>query len=553
MTDATFKITGERQGFFPGSRVISIGRTELLNQADLLDAKVDLSDEGYAIAAKGETLFLLGGRKRGAINAVYALLEEDLGCRWYDRKDATIPKMRKHTFKPVLRSYKPVLMVRDPFYWTAFDPTWSLRNRTNAPSAQVPEEYGGRIDYALWCHTYNVLVPPDKYFKDHPEYFSEHGGKRDQAQLCLTNPDVLKLVIKNVRETLKKNPNSEIVDVSPNDWEGYCECANCKAIDDAEGSKSGTLIKFVNAVAEDIEKDYPNVKVNTLAYLGTFMPPKTIKPHKNVLIRLCTDSHAWGYTFSLVTETERFQKAIRSWAAIGANVTIWDYTVNFSHHPAPMPNMPVVDYAIPFYIRHNAKGIMLQGFYECGGTENAAMRSWVWAKKLWDPTLSSRDLMRDFIYGYYKEAAEPVWKYNDMLWNLWEENHAKPGSQNQLYGLGARYVPNSAFLGKEFQEKADPLLAEAAKLAKDPDTVYRVRVANLPLVYIKLCQGIGYLDDAGNWIAGDPVKVGGKEECKKLLDEWESLGKSEGITVIREAFADYATKTKTWRDKLEQM
>ena len=42
-------------------------------------------DEQYTIAVDGDALLLTGGPGRGVINAVYALLEEDMGCRWYTK------------------------------------------------------------------------------------------------------------------------------------------------------------------------------------------------------------------------------------------------------------------------------------------------------------------------------------------------------------------------------------------------------------------------------------------------------------------------------------
>jgi len=484
------------------------------------------------------------------VNAVYALLEEDLGCRWYGKDSSTIPHVRDLKFKPVPRKFTPTLEIRDPFYHDAFNKDWSLRNRTNAPDAGVPEEWGGHMDYALFVHTYNTLMPPKEFFKDHPEYYSELKGKRQPQQLCLTNPDVLKIVIDRVKETLKKKPNSEIISVSPNDWMDYCECANCKAIDDAEDTHAGTLIRFVNAVAEAIEKDYPNVKISTLAYLGTFKPPKTIRPRQNVAIQLCTDSHSWSEPFLKVTQTSKFQSAMIGWQKMGATMHIWDYTVNFSHHLAPMPNMPVVTPDIRFYIAHNAKGIMLQGFYESSGTEGVPMRIWVWAKQMWDPTLDTRELMRDFIYGYYGDAAQPLWKYNDLLWNIWVENDRKPRNENELRGIGIRYPPDSAFLSKDFVAKASQLMAQAESLAKDPEIQRRVKLAKLPILYVKICQGLGYQKDWSKDYKPGTATAAEREEYKQMLDEFEAIAKAENITNILEAAKDMDAKLKLWREKL---
>jgi hypothetical protein len=83
----------------------------------------------------------------------------------------------------------------------------------------VPEEQGGHMDYAgMFVHTAGQLVPPDKYFKEHPEYFAQAAdGTRTTAQLCPTHPEVVKIAIDHVRQVLKANPHTEILSVSKND------------------------------------------------------------------------------------------------------------------------------------------------------------------------------------------------------------------------------------------------------------------------------------------------------------------------------------------------
>jgi hypothetical protein len=554
LSGADFPIVSEGEGHKPVGKEISIGRTDLLAKAKLPDASADLGNEGYAIAVKDRTLFLFGGKTRGPINAVYALLEEDLGCRWYDRTSSTIPSIPNLKFRPVPRRFTPVLEIRDPYYWDAFDTTWSLRNRTNSPAAAVPEEWGGCVDYALFVHTYDTLVPPDKYFNDHPEYYSELNGQRNRIQLCLSHPDVLRIVVEGVKAVLKEKPHSEIISVSPNDATGYCECAKCKAVDDAEGSQAGMLIKFVNQVADAIRDEHPNVKVSTLAYLGTFMPPKTIKPKDNVAIQLCTDSHAWGRPFLFITQTDKFQAAMKAWAAIGATMHIWDYTSNYSHYSLPMPNMPVVTPNIRFFVEHNAKGVMLQGAYQGPGSDNAALRCWVWAKQLWDPSLDTRELMRDFVYGCYGAAAEPVWEYNDMLWKLWEEYHKKPGAtveENPIL-CDIRYRPDNPFLSKEFLDKSFDLMDKAAELAKDPEIARRVKLARFPLIYARLCQGLGFLADNGQLVPGNRRRGTDDIHYDALFAEFEETVNREKVTFFREIWGpgDAEARVKFYRERL---
>ena len=166
----------------------------------------------------------------------------------------------------------------------------------------------------------------------------------------------MKTVADNVKgRALGVCRGASVISVSQNDSWGSCDCPQCAAVAKAEGGNSGPLLNFVNAVADSVGKDYPNITISTLAYLDTSAPPKHIRPRKNVAIELCTDSHAWSEPFLTVEETQQFQSRMKEWAAIGANIDIWDYTVNFSHFPAPMPNWQVVADDIRFFVAHSAK------------------------------------------------------------------------------------------------------------------------------------------------------------------------------------------------------
>jgi len=511
---------------------LSVGRTQRWEQARLADAAADLGEEGYAIAVAGRDLYLWGGRSRGAINAVFAFLEEDLGCRWYARGGSpTIPSRPMLAVRPVPRRFVPRLRIRDPFYWDAFDGEWSLRNRTAAPSAPVPAEWGGFPRYVWHNHSFALLVPIDRYFAAHPGYFAEKGGKRVNlnGQLCLTNPEVLAISIARVKEALHGVPDARYISVAPNDGGGYCECAGCKAIFDAEGSASGPLLHFVNAIADAIAPEYPRVTVSTLAYLDTFQPPRTLRPRPNVVIHLATDSHAWAEPFLLITETARFQAAMKGWAAIGAKVNIWDYTVNFSHYSLPMPNWQVVTPAIRFYLEHNAEGIMLQGAYQGPGAADGPQRAWVWGKQLWDASLETEPLMRDFVYGYYGAAAEPMWAYQRLVWRLWEENHT--GALKGIAG-GIRYSPSASIFSPALLDEADRLFARAAELAKGgpPELQRRVELAALAIAYTRLSQDTERL-----------LKTGDRRDTAALrarLGRFEEVARREKVAYLAEGAPD---------------
>ena len=78
--------------------------------------------------------------------------------------------------------------------------------------------------------------------------------------------------------------------LTQHDNQKYCECENCKALDEANGSHAGTMITFVNTVAERVKAagDYDNVVFDTFAYQYTRKAPTAVVPREDVIVRLCS-------------------------------------------------------------------------------------------------------------------------------------------------------------------------------------------------------------------------------------------------------------------------
>jgi Domain of unknown function (DUF4838) len=491
-----------------------------------------LGDEGYGIAVSHGQVVLSGGKTRGVMNAVFALLEEDLGCRFYANDSILLPRTNTLLLEPVARRYIPQLKLRDPFYACAFDPVWSLRNRCNSPYSAVPEEKGGHVDYAnMFVHTAAQIVPPDKYFKDHPDYFAQQAdGKHTTAQLGATHPEVVKIAIAYVRKVLQDNPHTEIVSVSKNDVQLTCLCERCKKLRDAEGSDMANQLFLVNQVAAAIEPEHPEVVIDTLAYLETIQVPKTVRPRKNVAIRLCNDVvGAWSHPFTPAEQCDS-GKLIGAWGAVHNRIYIWDYNVNFSHYLAPMPNLDVMVANVRFWMRNHAEGVMLQGGYQ-GPAERDQLKCWVSAKLLWNPSWNEKALVHDFIQGHYGKAAPALEEYEALLEQMRTE-HAKelaapPG--------GIRYPMDAPFLTKDFLERATAIFARAKVLAQgDEELTRRVERAELPILYVQCVRG--------------PEFVGGN--YGQVVLEFERIARREKVQYLEEGGADFERKLAGYKGRI---
>jgi len=534
ITAAPFAVA-EENAATPVSKVISLGSTRLLqkNLPDLM--RHDLGEEGYAIATQGDNLFLVGGRRRGPVYAVLALLEEDLGCRWYTNEVQVIPRQSTLAFQPVVRSFVPPFSERLMMLWDAQFPQWSLRNRTTG--VDVGDAYGGTIQSApgWFVHTFSSIIPP-KQSASHPEYLPLRDGKRvlpveggNPSQLCLTHPDVLKLSIAKVREVLKQYPQCNIISVSQNDGNGdFCQCKTCKPIEDEEGSASGPLVRYVNQIAEAIEKDYPKVKISTLAYGATFLPPRKTKPRSNVMITLCTDSHNWQYPClsikESISEQDKFYTALQGWSALRADICIWDYVVHFHAYPWIVPNMEVTAENLRTYAENRVSGVMLESDYSGPGSDDASLRAWVWAKQMWDSRRDTQALIRDYVYGYFGAAAEPMWKYQQLRWQLGQKIRKDPKLRDGWN-----------FLDRKFVEEALACFHDAEGLAKEGELARRVRQAKLAPLYSRLELG--------------PQDISDCDAYQKAIAEFVAIAKEGGVHFLSEdnAEASFDAKLMKWR------
>ncbi|MCK4965494.1 hypothetical protein KAS50_00605, partial [bacterium] len=159
---------------------------------------------GFRIKRLSDGLVIAGGDDLSTLYGVYEFLEKYQGCAWFLETELgeIVPKAESINIPENL----DITMIPDiPIRWMNSG-GWALKNKMNV-SINInghPEGVINKWNY----HTYRVLVPDDKYFDDHPEYFSIKRGKRvpgnDRAQLCTTNPELIKLVTQHLIYELKR-------------------------------------------------------------------------------------------------------------------------------------------------------------------------------------------------------------------------------------------------------------------------------------------------------------------------------------------------------------
>ena len=459
-----------------GERVIVVGYNEQTRR--LAGASVTepaAGDESFRYWNNGPTLLILGGRERGTMYGVMSFLERELGCRWYTPRVSLAPARARYAFTRLDHREAPGVRVRNNFYYEAFDPVWAARNRMNG--AMGHRQQPGGVE-AYWnVHTFYQFVPPEEFFASHPEYFSLLDGKRtwERAQLCLTNPDVRRIITERLRERMRQSPEYLIYCVSQNDWLNPCECDHCQEIARREGSEAGPMIWFVNQVAEAVEKEFPGKYVGTLAYQYTRKPPRTLRPRANVVTRLCSIEACFAHDFRNCPVNKPFVDDLEGWARIAPQLYIWDYVVNFSHYIMPFPNFRVLQPNIQTLRANKSIGIMEQAAYQSPGGEFAELRAWVLGRLLWNPDGHLEDYLNDFLLGYYGRAGQYVRGYLELI-------HSRLNAETHIH-LGLR--PDDQIFSEELVREADGLFDRAEAVADNDEVRRRVELARLPLLYLK--------------------------------------------------------------------
>ncbi|MBR6739640.1 MAG: DUF4838 domain-containing protein [Clostridia bacterium] len=318
----------------------------------------------------------------------------------------------------------------------------------------------------LYCggfvHTLSGLISIDKYYDEHPEYFS---GRKDW-QPCLTNPEVFQIVLASVRERLEQYPNAKLISISQNDYPTQCTCENCLKVDAEEGSRAGAMLRFVNAIAEAIAEDYPDVVIDTLAYQNTRALPLITRPRENVQIRLCAIECCYMHSIDdpNCKRNRSFMEDLKAWSEVSEHLAIWEYTTNFDSYCSLHPNLEVLNDNMETYAQYGVDSIFCEANAKGVSGEFGVLKAYLLSKLQWDPYMTEEEYqyhINDFLECYYG----PGWQVmRDLLDDL-TSNALEQGGH--VVAVGDRqFYPYYGFEPEDLEKiKAD--WAEARELALD--------------------------------------------------------------------------------------
>ena len=460
--------------------------------------------DGLLIRTVDKKLIITGGNKKGVLYGVYTFLDQYLGCRKFAADETYVPKRKKISLQPIDDTQLPAFSFREVYYNEATDPEYMDWHKLSS----VSDKNGEKSQWGLFVHTFHTLLDPAEYGAAHPEYFSFYDGKRHtglvpswdgssvqpEAQLCLSNPEVLEIVCQNLRAAMDKKPDALYWSVSQNDNVNYCRCDACAKLDAAfaafkpeekmlsthGGEKypalgMGSLLSFVNKVADR----FPDKIISTLAYQYTRVPPKGIVPRKNVNIMLCSIESSRNDPMEIADTA--FSEDLVGWGKITDNILVWDYTIRFSNLLAPFPNLRILQPNLQFLHSNRVSALFEQGNRDKGG-EFAQLRAYLLARLEWNPDIDMQREMDEFLTGYYGVAAPDIKEYINLLH---DNNQANKGVKMSIFGSPVE--DKETFLSESLIARYNEIFDNAEKKVMKTPVIYdRVRSARLPVYYAML-------------------------------------------------------------------
>lgn len=390
-------------------------------------------NDGYEITLQGDNLRILSHNGRGAIYAVYALLEHfgyrffssDLPCKslsrgeYADGVEILFDKRDKHLGADFSLKSEPTFFYRDNYTHAVVHDEEYVKYRLNAATwglHSYTEEWGGGLRFSGPCgHSFRYYISPKKYYASHPEFFALLDGKRAngadgsyaaEPQLCLTNDELSEVFCTELIAQLEKEP-ANYVSVSQNDSDLFCTCEKCKKSYREKGY-FGTLMNFVNKVTRRLKTTHPHVKVHTYAYMNTADVDERATVDENVCIQFCPRvCHCHALDDPTCAANVKIYESLRRLGKVTKNIFIYDYRSCLGHAMFLMPDITLLRRNMRVYAECGVTGIYTEGnIHSLFQPTMEELRLYLFSKLTWNPYMSEEEFhthIDEFLCGFYGE------------------------------------------------------------------------------------------------------------------------------------------------------
>ena len=412
------------RNFNEGTKILSVGNTSVLRESGVVIDPKALNTDGFVVKRLGNTVIMAGGSDNGTVYAVYEFLRQNFGYEFYAINETYCERKTDVKLKDLDITEIPDFRERTSYY----------RVVTDSKSGNLRLRVGKGDEWGLFAHSAFTLIPPETYKNEHRDWFSgwEHPeafNEEKEMQLCLTNEEMRKELVKNLIKIIEANPDKKYFMVGQMDKPYFCQCSRCKPSNE-KYTNTGTMMRFINAVARDVKEWQERENIDREIYVATFAYHETkyapvnydkatdtftptdpsVVADDNVLVQFAPLEACFSH--SLMADCNAvFRDAIRGWKVVCKNMAIWSYCAFFSNYLVNLNNWSSIQENYKIFKDMNAMIVFDQGAGETQSTPFEALRVYISSKLLWDVNENVNRLTADFMKHYYKEAEAEMTEY----------------------------------------------------------------------------------------------------------------------------------------------
>ena len=432
--------------------------------------------------------------EQGSMYAVYDFLETLCGVRWCDDSDygTYIPQKPELALACGEWRKEPFVRSRTSAWGGALNmclwkPGTEGRKKWHAKGWRRPEQHARMSQLYLLrhraggvyrCANHSLYGFIDLYWDTNsaknvayrPDWFANGRDQSRPSQLCYSNPEVIKAVVKMVRDYFN-NPDpkakrwgADQFCLEPMDNCIFCTCDRCRPQFEParaeECSQHSTYwFRFVNTVAKEIAKSHPKKYIVTLAYMSHEGLPTDLELEKNVRVYNCI----FDNRMPTMPNYEPALKRMQAWHARypGNELGMWLYNTfplertdraNYKCFPGFYAHEGERQYRI--YKECNARWCT----YQCG--LNGPSETYMQLEWMIDPDKTADEL----IDGYFSMfgAAKPAMK---KFYALVEKRHCDPTNRPKDMAPDSQRACWEYMGDKATMDELGRCIAEAERLA----------------------------------------------------------------------------------------
>lgn len=445
-----------------------------------------------------QRFFIVGGDKRGVLLGVYDFLHR-LGCifAWPDIE--YIPELNTVDISEEFYYHRPFMKTRfmiglgdedlKMIDWCAkIGMSHSVKPEgKKSPEFQGEKELLSETTGRFWAkqavelrgesglyvggHACESIMPPSKYFDQHPEYFAYNPEQkpdalhkmkngRDSFGICWTHPDVKKIFIDYFLNFFRKHPYVKRFSFFPNDGQSPCFCENCRNVEEPwQGITTKQLqytknyVLFAADIARAVAKEFPDVIIEIGSYAGHTELPEdfNLQLPENLGVIFCIYERKWDRALDDPPSDEELRRTLSQTTVSTYEKDAKKYTIYpqifarwrkhikgpfyyYDYLTSTLGSMGML-FPVSKSCMRTIRFLKSQGFEGYGSQwfnspiiwTSYGLSMYVTSRAMWDEKATWKDLAGEYCRALFHNAAEPMVQYYEIL-----ENSAR----NVRFGMG---------------------------------------------------------------------------------------------------------------------